>query len=152
MTKEWQLPKTEAKRNFQRGHMADCSDGFMNIHISLSSSNYPVKLYTLNMSSVSYISCDLLRLSFFIQHNSLDIHPCYGVYQWLSLFYCWIIVHIMDYDTLLNHSPIDAYFSCLCFGCFLIVLSFVSRFHFLVFLCITWTFFRISFPFIYRFF
>ena len=42
--------------------MADCSDGFMNIHISLSSSNYPVKLYTLNMSSVSYISCTSIKL------------------------------------------------------------------------------------------
>ena len=42
----------EAKKNFQRGHIADCSDGFMSIHISSSSSNYPVKLYTLNMSSV----------------------------------------------------------------------------------------------------
>ena len=52
MTKERQLPKMEAKKNFQRGHIADCSDGFMSIHISSSSSNYPVKLYTLNMSSV----------------------------------------------------------------------------------------------------
>ena len=33
------------------------------------------------LNKQNHIVCDLLRLSFFIQHKSLDIHPCYYVYQ-----------------------------------------------------------------------
>lgn len=55
---------------------------------------------------------ELLRLAFFIQNNTLEIHPKCCVYQKSPSSHCWVVFHGVDIPQFLNHSPIEGYYSC----------------------------------------
>ena len=51
--------------------------------------------------------CNLFHLASFTQHNHCEIHPRCCVYQYLILFYCYIVFFIWIYHNLFIHLSAD---------------------------------------------